>query len=114
MKDESDRFSSFVRRVIKNAASDDEANAWIAEERPEYEARINEMTDSIKRAQSDIDMYKDKIGAYTKMRRKANLVSRQKQLLEDRNLVREYVGIHLKNRDIQSLKTLGLGRGEVP
>ena len=35
MKDESDRFSSFVRRVIKNAASDDEANAWIAEERPE-------------------------------------------------------------------------------
>lgn len=91
MKDESDRFSSFVRRVIKNAASDDEANAWIAEERPEYEARINEMTDSIKRAQSDIDMYKDKIGAYTKMRRKANLVSRQKQLLEDRNLVREYV-----------------------
>lgn len=100
MKDESDRFTSFVRRVIKNAVSDDEANAWIAEERPEYEARISEMADSVKRAQCDIDMYKDKIGAYTKMRRKANLVSRQKQLLEDRNLVSEYVRGFLSRIDI--------------
>ena len=91
MKEESDRFSAFARRVIKNAADDDEANAWIAEERHDYDARLKEMTDSIGRARSDADMYKEKIGAYTKMKRKANLVSRQRQILQDRTLVREYV-----------------------
>lgn len=100
VKEESENFSAFVRRVIKNASNDDEANSWIADERLEFETRIKIMTDSIERARADVKKYQDKVKAYHKMRGKANLLKRQKEIMEDRNLVREYVRGFISRIDI--------------
>jgi len=97
LQKEHDAFSAFVRRVLKSASNDEEARLWVEDERQEYDRKVNEITDTIARTKEAILEQKTKIATYSKMRGKASLIARQKEILSDKHLVSEYVKGFISN-----------------
>lgn len=91
LKTETDRFTAFVRRVLKSAVNDIEASSWIKIERETHDKRVMETTAIIERAKADILSLQKKINAFNKMKTKANIIARQEKIRNDRPLVKEYI-----------------------
>ncbi len=75
LKVENDRFSAFVRRVLKSATTDEETQEWTRNERIEYERKIAEIQKAITRAEKKIKPLKVRKNSLSRMQKHVNILA---------------------------------------
>ncbi len=96
LKEENDRFSAFVRRVLKSATTDEETQEWTRDERIEYDRKIAEIQKAITRAGKKIKPLKVRKNSLSRMQKHVNILAKQELIRSDKALVKEYVQEFIK------------------
>lgn len=91
LKEETERFSSYVRRVLKTAATDDEVQEWTRNERADYEQKTAEIKKAMARVSRKLAPMKSRLFSLQRMQSHVNILAKQEEILADKNIVSEYV-----------------------
>ena len=96
LKEETERFSSYVRRVLKTAATDDEVQEWTRNERADYEQKTAEIKKAMARVSRKLAPMKSRLFSLQRMQSHVNILAKQEEILADKNIVSEYVNEFIK------------------
>lgn len=91
IKSELEKLTAFMRRTLRAVEDAEMAKLIIDEERGKYNKEEAELRKSVARLRSELAELKSKRNAVVKMKRDANLVARQNEIRENKELVEEYV-----------------------
>lgn len=91
IKSGAEKLTAFVRKTLRAVEDEEMAKLIIDEERGKYREEELSLRKSVVRLRSELAVLKSKRSALVKMKGDANLVARQNEIRENRELVKEYV-----------------------
>lgn len=91
IKSESDKLDAYISRMSRIVEDEDRARSIIAAELKNFKEVESELRKSVVRLRSELAVLKSKRSALVKMKGDANLMARQNEIRENRELVKEYV-----------------------
>lgn len=92
-----ENYSAVMKRIIKFAKDDTEAENWIAAERSEYERKCEENRKVIETLKNDITSLNRRRTSLLKVEDKPEFANRQAEILMDRSLVKEYINEYIQD-----------------
>ena len=92
-----ENYSAVMKRIIRFAKDDAEAENWIAAERSEYERKCEENSKVIDTLKNEIAGLNRRRTSLLKVEDKPEFAERQAEILMDRSLVKEYINEYIQD-----------------
>ncbi len=92
-----ENYSAVMKRIIRFAKDDAEAENWIAAERSEYERKCEENSKIIDTLKNEIAGLNRRRTSLLKVEDKPEFAERQAEILMDRSLVKEYINEYIQD-----------------